>query len=137
MFKTNIKVWHMFLHPFFKGFSKYRSVALVIKKLWPILDFFTHSRLFTTLYPTLCVKKKLQKNPSNYYLWKVKQFHGDSVKNVSARAKKTRGEGAKRPPPAFIGLRWHSLNTWFLLLPLLHRHRYKEYSWESIMTLQF
>ena len=22
LFKTNIKVWHMFLHPFFKGFSK-------------------------------------------------------------------------------------------------------------------
>ena len=37
----------------------FRSVALVIKKLWAILDFFfTHSRLFTALYPTLCVKKK-------------------------------------------------------------------------------
>ena len=50
----------MFLHPFFKGFSKknivFRFVALVIKKLWAILDFFfAHSRLFTALYPTLCV----------------------------------------------------------------------------------
>ena len=48
-FKTNIKVWHMFLHPFFKGFFKnivFRSVALVIKKFWAILDFFTHSGRF-------------------------------------------------------------------------------------------
>ena len=36
-----------------------------------------------------CVKKKkLQKNPSNCFLWKVKKFHGDSVTNESARAKK-------------------------------------------------
>ena len=52
--KTNIKV--------FQGLFKnivFRSVALVIKKLWAILDFcFTHSRLFTALYPTLCIKKK-------------------------------------------------------------------------------
>ena len=71
----------------FQGLFKnivFRSVALVIKKA--ILDFLTHSRLFTALYPTLCVKKNVQKNPSNYYLWKVKKFHGDSVKNVSARA---------------------------------------------------
>ena len=56
----------------FQGLFKnivFRSVALVIKKLWAILDiFFTHSRLFTALYPTLCVKKNYKKNPSNYYL---------------------------------------------------------------------
>ena len=62
--------------------------------------FLTHSRLFSALYPTLCEKKKLQKNPSNYYLCKVKKFHGDSVTNESARAKKTTGGGAKRPPPS-------------------------------------
>ena len=56
--------------------------------------FFTNSRLFTALYPTLCVKKKnLQKYPLNYYLWKVKTFHGDSVKNKSARAKTLEGGG--------------------------------------------
>ena len=62
--------------------------------------FFTHSRFFTTLYPTLCVKKKLQKIPSNYYLCKVKKFHGNIVKNESASAKKNRGGGRQRPPPS-------------------------------------
>ena len=39
--------------PIFQGLFKnivFRSVALVIKKLWAIFDFFiTHSRLFTAL----------------------------------------------------------------------------------------
>ena len=30
--------------------------------------------------------KKITKNPLNYYLLKVKKFHGDSVKKESARA---------------------------------------------------
>ena len=38
-------------------------------------------------------KKKLQKYPSNYYLWKVKKFHGDSVTNESARATNLEGKG--------------------------------------------
>jgi len=38
------------------------------------------------------------KNPLNYYLLKVKKFHGDSVKNESARTKNYR-EGANPPPP--------------------------------------
>ena len=38
-------------------------------------------------------KKKITKVPLNFYLLKVKKFHGDSVKNESARAKKTRGLG--------------------------------------------
>ena len=49
----------------FQGLFKnivFRSVALVIKKLWAILDFFfTNSRLFSALYPTLCVKNYKQK----------------------------------------------------------------------------
>ena len=39
----------MFLHAFFKGFLKnidFRSVALVTKKLWAILDFFSQTGLF-------------------------------------------------------------------------------------------
>ena len=34
-FLTNIKMWHMFLHQFFKGFSK-MAVALITKELWAI-----------------------------------------------------------------------------------------------------
>ena len=34
-------------------------------------------------------KKNSQKNPLNYFLLKVKKFHGDSVKNESAGAKQT------------------------------------------------
>ena len=35
---------------------------------------------------------------------KGKKFHGDSVKNESARAKKTTRVGAKLPPTACLGL---------------------------------
>ena len=38
-----------------------------------------------------------KKSLKNYYLWKVKKFHGDSAKNGSARAKKL--EGAPNAPP--------------------------------------
>ena len=45
-------------------------------------------------------------NPLNYYFWKVKKFHGDNIKNESAKAKKTRGGGAPNaPPPACLGLK--------------------------------
>ena len=44
-------------------------------------------------------------HPLNYYLWKVKKFHGDSVTNESARAKQLQGGAPNAPPPAFIGLR--------------------------------
>ena len=50
--------------------------------------------------------KKNYKKSLNYYLRKVKKFHGDSVKNESARAKQTRGGGgAKRIPIACLGLK--------------------------------
>jgi len=61
-----------------KGF---RSVALVIKRLC-----------------TLCIKN-FTKNPSNFYLLKVKKIHGDSVKNESAREKKTGGGWVPNAPP--------------------------------------
>ena len=65
----------------------FRSVALAIKKLWIILDFFTHSGHFTPLYPTLCIKKNFtKKNLQITNFEKSKNVHGDSVKNGSARA---------------------------------------------------
>ena len=77
-----------------------------MKKLWAILDFFYTLRTFYRPAPYPMHKKKYKKNPLNYYLWKVKKFHGDSAKNESARAKKTWGcVGRQTPsPPAFIGL---------------------------------
>ena len=36
-------------------------------------------------------KKKFTKNPLNFFILKVKKFHGDSVKNESDRAKKLEG----------------------------------------------
>ena len=49
----------------------------------------TQTGLCTALFPTLCIttKQKISKNPLNFYLIKVKQFHGDSVRNESARVK--------------------------------------------------
>ena len=62
--------------------------------------FFTHSRLFTALYPTFCVKKRKNTKKSFKLLFmKSQKFHGDSVKNESARAKKARGGGRQTPPP--------------------------------------
>ena len=50
-------------------------------------------------------KKKYKKNPSNYYLWKVKKFHGDNVTNESAKEKKTTGGAPNAPHPVvFLGL---------------------------------
>ena len=75
--------------PIFQGLFKnivFRSVALVIKKLWVILDLFLHTPNF--LQPP--------KKPLNYYLLKVNKFHGDSVINESARTKQLEG-GAPQP----------------------------------------
>ena len=68
--------------------------------------FFYTLRTFYRPAPYPMHEKKLQKNPSNYYLWKVKKFYGDSVKNESARAKPTRGG-----PNACLGLRKMGLNS--------------------------
>jgi len=80
------------------------SVALVTNKLCAILDFFF---TYWTFFPpcTLHYKSKkyfLTKNPLNYYSLKVTKFHGDSVKNKSARTKKLQEGGAERPPPSLF-----------------------------------
>ena len=57
---------------FFQGLFKsivFRSVALVKKGYFRF--FFTQTGLFTTLYPTLCIKKNY-KNLLNFYSLKVK-----------------------------------------------------------------
>ena len=61
----------------------FRYVALVTKKLWAILDFFSKDRTFLALYPTLCIEKIFffTKNPLNYLSLKVTKFHDYSVKN--------------------------------------------------------
>ena len=88
--------------PIFYGLFKnivFRSVALVTKKLWAILDFVcTQTGLFTALYPTLCIKK----NSLNFFSLKVTKYVGDSVKNVTARTKKIERRGASTP--ACLGL---------------------------------
>ena len=97
LFKTNIKVWHIL---FSRAFQKYSfwSVALVIKKLWAFLDFFSQTGLFTALYPTLCIKNykksfKFQfvksKKISRWYCQKW-QCYGK---------KKIDGGGCQTPPP--------------------------------------
>ena len=40
-------------------------------------------------------RKKLTKNPLNYYSLKVKNFHGGRVENESARTKNLQGLGLK------------------------------------------
>ena len=103
----------------FQGLFKnivFRSVALVTKKLWAILDFFFTDRTF---FPPCTLPYKLKKNifltknPLNYYSLKVTKFHGDSVKNESARTKNYRG-GAKRPPPSLFRVKqWPVTNEYF------------------------
>ena len=51
----------------------------------------------------LCIKKKYKKS-LKINLLKVTKFHGDSVKNKSAKTKKTRGRGGSNvPPPSCLG----------------------------------
>ena len=71
LFKTNIKNFTSIFQGLFKNIV-FRSVAAVIKKLCAILDFFfTQTRLFTALYPTLCKKRGFTGNyvnsPFNYH----------------------------------------------------------------------
>ena len=51
---------------------------------------------------------------------KVKKFHGDSVKNESARAKKLEG-GAKRPPPSLYRVN----KTFRIILACSPKHNYR------------
>ena len=88
--------------------------------------FLTHFGLFTALYPTLCIKKNLQKNSLSYYLLEVKNIHGDNVKNESARAKKNlRGGGAKRSPPA----------CWFQYSKYSYHNDKSSHLWSNIVKI--
>ena len=75
----------------------FRSVALVIKKLWAFLGFCLHRPDFTDMYPTLCIKKF---KPFNFLFIKSQKLHGYSAKNDSARATKLEGEGRLTPRPS-------------------------------------
>ena len=82
--------------------------------------FFTYSRLFTALYPTLCVKKKkknLQKILQITIYEKSKNFTVIVSQIRVQEQKNYRGGGApQRPPPTFIGLKMqNTYNTPFFL----------------------
>ena len=67
--------------------------------------FFYTYRTFYRHVPYPMHKKIVKKNPLNFYLLTVKQFHGGSEINESARAKKLEGGVAPiGPPPACLGL---------------------------------
>ena len=86
----------------FQGLFKnivFRSVALVIKSSGLFLIFFTHSRLFTGLYPTLCVQKKIIKKILQITNYEKSKNFTVIVSKMSARAKKTRGGAPNAPPP--------------------------------------
>ena len=60
----------------FQGLFKnivFRSVALVIKKLWAIFDFFLHTPDFLTPCTLPYALKKIIKNPLNFYSLTVKK----------------------------------------------------------------
>ena len=77
----------------FSGLFKnivFRSVALVTKKLWTILDFFHRPDFFSVLwlYPTLSIKKIfVNKIYFKLFSLKVTKFYGDIIKNESTRTK--------------------------------------------------
>ena len=82
-------------------YSLVRSVALVAKKLWAILNFFLKPDFFPhcTLPYELKNKKNFNKNPLNYKSLKVTKFYGDSFKNESARTKNYREVAPNSTPP--------------------------------------
>ena len=63
--------------------------------------FFAHSRLFTALYPTLCVKKKYQKILQITIYEKSKNFTVIVSQMRVLGQKNYRGGGAKRPPSLY------------------------------------
>ena len=72
----------------FQGLFKnidFRSVALVTKNVMGYFRFFFTDQTF---FPPCALPYKFHKNPLNYYSLKITKFHGDSVKNESAWAKR-------------------------------------------------
>ena len=80
--------------PIFQGLFKnivFRSVALVMKKLWAILDFFYTLQTFYPPVPyPMRKKKKIIKKFFKLLFMKSQKFYGDSDTNESARAIKIR-----------------------------------------------
>ena len=92
----------------------FRSVALVIKKLSAILEFLFHR---TDFFQPCTLSYKLKKNclQKSFKLLfiKVKKFHGDSVKNESARTKKLQRGGGRQTFPTMIFFQRPLLNIFF------------------------
>ena len=61
--------------------------------------FFQRLDFFSALYPIKLKNKNFNKKSFKLLFIKVEKFHGDSVKNESARTKKLQGGGAKHSPP--------------------------------------
>jgi len=98
----------------FKGLFKnivFRSVTIVTKMLWAILDFFFADRTF---FPPCTLPYKLKKkyfstkNYLNYYSLSHKILR-DSVKNWSVSTKNSKGWAPNAPPPISLGL----IPNWF------------------------
>ena len=67
--------------------------------------FFTHSRLFTALYPTLCVKKKIIKKILQITIYEKTKNFTVIVSQIRVLGQQKHTGGAPNtPPPAFIGL---------------------------------
>ena len=80
--------------------------------------FFTHSRLFTALYPTLCVKKKNYKKIVQITFYEKSKNFTVIVSQMRVLGEKTRGGGAKRPPPSLYRVKgtgsWNGQCHWKL-----------------------
>ena len=95
----------MFLNAFFTGLFKtivFRSLASATKTLLAILDFFHRPDFFHPVPYPVNQKKYFFLTNLNYYLLKFTKFHGDSVKNKSARTKKPQvwGGAPNAPSPS-------------------------------------
>ena len=66
--------------------------------------FFFQTRIFFRPVSFTRNKKKLTKKSFKLLFMKGKKFHGDSVKNESARAKKLQEWVQNSPPTACLGL---------------------------------
>ena len=95
--------------PIFRGLFKnivFRSVALFIKKLWAILNFFNTLQTFHHPVPYLMRKKKNYKKILQITIYEKSTNFTVIVSQMRVLGKKTTDGGAKPPPPpAFIGLK--------------------------------
>ena len=69
-----------------KGQKKCKNIFFCLKQIF-----------YRSCTPNTCIKQ-FTRNPLNFYSLKVNQFHGDSVKNKSARTKQLH--------PDFLGLKY-------------------------------